>query len=620
MQRLLIVLLVLTHQMVSYAQNYRWQQKVKYKMDIVMDVDANTFTGTQKLEYWNNSPDTLKKVFYHLYWNAFQPGSMMDVRSQLSAQLFIFTDKDGNEISDFDKRFRDFIYTLKPQETGYQKVIALKMNGIVQPFKIQETILEVQLTKPIPPLSKVVFDMNFEAQVPLQTRRGGRDNPVNKVRYAMGQWYPKLCAYDEEGWHPTPYVQREYYGVFGDYEVNITIDKSYVLGGTGYLQNANQFGYGYETPGTKVIPPSTNKVTWKFFAPNVHDFMWCADNDYAHESKQVKDGPLIHIFYKKSTADAKQWRAMLDSCVIAYPFMARTFGAYPYKQFSIVHGSNGATEYPMSTMVKTHGMSGAIHEWLHSWYQGVLATNESLYSWMDEGFTNYAEDRVLAWLRTQEGFAQKENYASYFQYAKSPFTEPLTTHADHFETNYAYNQSAYVKGSVFVEQLGYIVGNKTRDKILLKYYSDWKFKHPNANDFIRVAEKVSGIQLDWYKEYWVNTNKTINYSIDSLWEEDGKTKIRLRNEAEIPMPIDVELTFKDGTKEAHYVPMYLMFGQKQDELNNMPRKVYEPWKWTHPTYTIETSRKLLTVKTVEIDPSLQMADVDRRNNKLELRW
>ena len=589
-------------------------------MDINMDVVTNRFTGKQRLEYWNNSPDTIKKVFYHLYWNAFQPGSMMDLRTQHLSQIIIGKDKNGNDLSDFDRRFRDYVYKLKPEEQGWQKIYSLKMNGVLQPYKVQETILEVALTRPIAPNTKVVFDMEYEAQVPLQTRRAGRDNPVNLVRYGMGQWYPKMCAYDEEGWHPTPYVQREFYGEFGDFEVNITIDKNYIIGGTGYLQNASQIGYGYETPGTKVVRPAGDKLTWKFFAPNVHDFMWCADNDYAHESKQIKDGPLLHIFYKKSTSDAAAWKRMLDSCVMAYPYMAKTFGPYPYKQFSIVHGSNGATEYPMSTMVKTHGMSGAIHEWMHSWYQGVLATNESLYAWMDEGFTQYAEDRVLAFIRKQDGFIYKDTYDSYYQYSRSRFTEPLTTHADHFETNYAYNQSSYVKGAVFVEQLGYIVGNNVRDKILLEYFNQWKFKHPDVNDFIRVAEKMSGIQLDWYKEYWINTTKTINYAIDSLWEENGKTKIRIKNMGPMPMPIDVELSFKDGTKEMHYIPMYLMFGEKPNEEASIPRKVYEPWKWTHPTYIIETDKRIINLKVVEIDPSQQMADIERKNNLLELVW
>src|ERR1700741_3081813 len=251
---------------VACAQPDRWQQRVKYTMDVNMNVTTNQFTGKQRLEYINNSPDTLKKVFYHLYWNAFQPNSMMDNRSRVLGQ------KETNGRPDWDPRVKDRIQNLKPNEIGYQKILSLKMNGVAQNFKMDETILEVRLTKPIPPKSKVVFDMEFEAQVPLQVRRSGRDNPTTKVRYSMSQWYPKICEYDYEGWHPTPYVGREFYGVWGDFDVSISIDKTYILCGTGYLQNPNQIGYGYETPGATVNRPATEKLTWHFLAPNVHDF------------------------------------------------------------------------------------------------------------------------------------------------------------------------------------------------------------------------------------------------------------------------------------------------------------------------------------------------------------
>lgn len=137
---------------------------------------------------------------------------------------------------------------------------------------------------------------------------------------------------------------------------------------------------------------------------------------------------------------------------------------------------------------------------------------------------------------------------------------------------------------------------------------------------MRVAEKVSGMQLDWYKEYWINTTKTIDYAIDSLWEENGKSNIRLRMDGDVPMPIDVLLTFKDGSKLMAYIPQYFMFGAKPVEDHTIPRTQYEPWKWTNATYTFSFDRRLLDVKVVEIDPTQRMADTDRRNNKLELKW
>ncbi|MBV4356989.1 M1 family metallopeptidase [Pinibacter aurantiacus] len=623
----------------AFAQPDRWQQRVNYKMNIDMDVNTNRFTGTQKLEYTNNSPDTLYKVFYHLYFNAFQPNSMMDMRSRELGKIVVRQDAKGNDVRDWDSRVRDRIANLKPDEIGYQKVLSLKMNGIAQPYKVDETILEVTLTKPILPKSKVVFDMQFEAQVPLQIRRSGRDNPMTGVRYSMSQWYPKMSEYDYEGWHPTPYVAREFYGVWGDYDVTISIDKKYVLGGTGYVINGNQIGYGYEDAGVKVIQPAGNKLSWHFVAPNVHDFMWAADPEYKHLVRKTADGVTINVLYnykENDTANDAAWNKIADAAVFVLPFIEKHFGKYPYKQYSFVHGGDGGMEYPMSTLISSPSIGTAFHEWMHTWYQMMMGTNESLYPWMDEGFTSWAETVVSQYYEEQttgNGAAtknelaantvtqniHKDAYAGYFALVKSGREEPLTTHADHFESNFGYSIASYSKGEVFMEQLGYIVGAQVRDKILLNYYNDWHFKHPNVNDFIRVAEKTSGMKLDWYKEYWVNTTKTIDYGIDSLWEENGKTKIRLSRIGKVPMPIDLQLTFKNGSKEIQYVPMYLMFGEKPAE-DNTPRVVNEAWKWTHPTYVVETNHKITDLKLVVIDPSERMADVNRRNNTLQLNW
>jgi hypothetical protein len=596
-----------------FAQPDRWQQRVKYTMNVDMNVQTNQFRGKQKLEYTNNSPDTLTRVFYHLYFNAFQPGSMMDTRSRRQGAV-----NGAGGRPDWDGRVKDRIMNLKPDEIGYQKILALKMNGRPQTFKMMETILEVRLDKPILPKSKVSFEMDFEAQVPLQVRRSGRDNPTSKVQYSMSQWYPKLCEYDNEGWHPTPYVGREFYGVWGDFDVSITIDKKYILGGTGYLQNPNKIGYGYEDKGAIVNRPSGDKLTWRFIAPNVHDFMWAADPEFIHVSRQLRDSLTVHLLYKKTNEAEKDWLNVVDMAEKALPFIEKTFGQYPYKQFSFIHGGDGGMEYPMATLCI--GPGAALHEWMHSWYYGLLGTNESLYPWMDEGFTQYAEERVFAFLNNNTGFAQADNYASYYSLAKSGKEEPLTTHADHYNLNAAYGPAVYSKGAVFVEQLGYIVGAPVRDKILLEYYKKWRFKHPNSSDFIRIAEKVSDMKLDWYKEYWINSTRTIDYSIDSLWEEGGKTNVRLNRIGLMAMPIDLQITFKDGGKELHYIPLNLMYGEKPEENAAIPRKIYEPWKWTHSTYTIATTRKLSEFGSVEIDPSLRLADTDRKNNKLDLKW
>jgi Peptidase family M1 domain len=618
-----------------------WQQRVKYDMTIDMNVETNRFTGKQKLEYWNNSPDTLTRVFYHLYWNAFQPGSMMDVRSQRQGTMA------SPRGADWDARVKDRIAGLKPNEIGYQKIFSLKMNGKPQTFKVLETILEVTLDKPIAPKAKVVFEMEFEAQVPKQIRRSGRDN-AEGVRLSMSQWYPKLCEYDKEGWHPTPYIGREFYGVWGDYDVKISIDKKYIIGATGYLQDPEKVGYGYEKAGTTVNRPAGDKLLWRFVAPNVHDFAWAADPEFIHQSKMIRDSLVLHSFYKVNPDSIRkqynnlpanfkaqlgnnpdsyvklyreQWERVLDEAAYAFPFIDSVFGKYPYKQFSFIQGGDGGMEYPMATLINGAATDNWLHEMLHNWYYGVLATNESIYPWMDEGFVTFAENIVTAYFTQDTNFAHGPTYDTYYHIVKTGKEEALSTHADHYNLNYAYGIASYIKGGVFMEQLGYITGAPVRDKILLEYFKQWKFKHPDLNDFLKIAEKLSGMKLDWYKEYWINTTKTIDYAIDSLWSDGTMTKIRLRKIGLMPMPVDCRLTFKDGTKEMHYVPMFLQFGTKQNEWRDaVAFKTYDAWKWTHDTYIIETKRKLTDVVAAEIDPSLRMADVERKNNKIELKW
>lgn len=601
----------------STAQADRWQQRIKYVMDINVDAKTNIIKGKQNITYTNNSPDTLHRIFIHLFWNAFKPNSMMDVSSRSTENLVLGTDKSGKPVKDFNGGFKKRVADLAPDEEGYCNVLKFYNNGRQQKTKLHETILEVMLDKPILPRSTTAFTTEFECQVPKLSRRSGRDSKEG-VRYSIGQWYPKIAEYDYEGWHADDYTGHEFYGVWGDFDVNITIDKDYKLGATGVLQNASAVGWGYNEEGSPLKAVEGIVRTWKFLAKNVHDFVWAADPEYKHFTRQTTNGPLLHFIYENDSTFAK-CQATADSCVMIYSYMAKTFGAYPYAVYSFIQGGGGGTEYPMATLVKDFGFETAVHEWCHSWYQMMLGTNENLYAWMDEGFADYAEAKVLAWVRKKEFFEGASEYDYYFNIARSRFDEPMSTAANLYSTNLAYNTNSYYKGAVFLRQLGYIVGEENMDKILLEYYRLWRFKHPNPNDFIRVAEKVSDMQLQWYKVYMLNTLKTVDYKIDSLWEEGGVSKIRLKRIGEIPMPIDLELRFKDGSKELHYIPLNLMFGEKKAE-NTTQRIVHEEWRWTHPTYVIEFKKRLTDLKEAEIDPTKRLADIERRNNLLQLNW
>jgi Peptidase family M1 domain len=592
----------------SQAQDFRWQQRAEYTMEVRLDVKTHKVTGTQKLVYYNNSKDTLAKVYYHLFFNAFQPGSMMDVRSR--------------NIADPDPRVGDRIAKLSDSEIGYQHIQSLKQDGKDITWVVNGTLLEVALAKPMLPNTKATFDMQFETQVPMQIRRSGR-NSKEGIAYSMTQWYPKIAEYDFKGWHAYQYVAREFHGVWGDFDVKITIDPSFVIGGTGILQNADKVGHGYQKPTTKVNKPSGD-ITWHFVAKNVIDFAFAADPDYTHETAQVSNGPLLHFFYQKNDKTATNWEELKTYSVKHFEFMNRTFGKYPYESYSIIQGGDGGMEYPMCTLITGERNLGSLvgvmaHEVAHSWYQGVLASNEALYPWIDEGFTDFASQESEAFMTGEDNAtAHDGSYAGYYALVKSGLQEPISQHSDHYNTNRAYGTAAYSMGTVFLNQLKYIIGDDAFYTGMRKYYNTWKFKHPEPNDFIRTMEKQSGLQLNWYMSYWVNTTKRIDYGIKNIVEKEGNTFITVERVGDFPMPIDLLVNYKDGSKELVYIPTNETLGNKPIEDKAIKRTNVQAWPWVYPIYTLRLDRKPNEISTIEIDPSQRMADIERRNNKVEV--
>jgi len=602
-----IILLGLTSVIAQNNAAY-WQQHVDYTMDVNMDVETFQYTGTQKLVYTNNSPDTLSRVYYHLYFNAFRPGSEMDVRLQ--------TIEDGDRRMMNDGQSR--IASLNESEMGYLHPISLTQDGAETTYSEEGTILVVDLAKPILPGGKTTLDMEFEGQVPIQIRRSGRNNKEG-VALSMSQWYPKLSEYDFEGWHPNPYIAREFHGVWGDFDVKLTLDKTYVVGGTGYLQNPNEVGYGYEAEGVKVKRRGKT-LTWHFKAPNVHDFMWAADPEYVHETVQMENGPALHFFYKNKPELGENWKNLQPKTVAAMEFFSKNIGPYPYEQYSVIQGGDGGMEYAMGTLITGERKFGSlvgvmVHEMAHSWFQHILATNESKHSWMDEGFTSFISSLCMNEIMGQNKANPFErSYRSYYALVKSGKEQPQSTHADRYDTNYAYGVAAYSKGAVFLSQLGYVIGQDKLMETLKRYYETFKFKHPVPNDIKRVAEKVSGMELDWYLTDWTQTTNSIDYGIKEIIEENGKTKVILERVGLMPMPLDILVVDANGNRETYYVPLRMMRGEKANPYAGLKRTVVDDWAWAYPTYELVIDKPLSQIAGVMIDPSGLMADVNQENN------
>ncbi len=574
-----------------------------------MDVNNYKYGGTQNLVYTNNSPETLDRVYYHMYFNAFQPGSEMDIRLQ--------------NVADPDERMfragQSRISVLKEDEQGYLHAMSLKQDGKDVSYSLEGTVLEVSLDQPIAPGSSTELTMEFEGQVPVQIRRSGRNNSEG-VALSMSQWYPKIAAYDFEGWHADPYIAREFHGEWGDFDVKLTIDKDYVVGGSGYLQNPEEVGHGYQKPGTEPKKVKGKNLTWHFKAPMVHDFMWAADPDYIHDTLQMENGPALHFFYKDKPELKENWKNLQPKTRDAMEFFNKNIGPYPYDQYSVVQGGDGGMEYAMSTLITGERSFGSlvgvtVHELAHSWFQHLLATNESKHAWMDEGFTSFISSLCMNEIMDQNKENPFENsYKGYYALVQSGKEQPQTTHADRFDLNFAYGISAYSKGSIFLSQLGYVVGQDKLMASLRKFYDKFKFKHPVPNDIKRTVEMESGLELDWYLTDWTQTTNTIDYGISVVSGQEGKTQVTLERIGLMPMPLDILVVYKDDSRETFYTALRMMRGEKDNPYPDIKRTILPDWPWAFSSYEFSIDRSLEDIQAIVIDPSQLMADIDRNNN------
>ena len=583
-----------------HAQYPGWQQEMDCTMDITMDVDVHQYSGVIDLTYINHSPDVLERIPFHLFFNAFQPGSMMDVRSR--------------NIADPDPRVGDRIVQLPEEEWGWIRVREARVGKTDATFTTEGTIGWLDLPKALAPGKKVRLHLEWDAQVPRQIRRSGWMNKQG-VEYSMTQWYPRLCEYDHHGWHTNPYIGREFHGVWGDFDVTIHMPAAYMIGGTGVLQNPEDCGHGYSDGAT----PTEGMIDWHFVAEDVIDFAWAADPDFVHKTLQMEDGPLLHFIHQADTSYGA-WDELPAIAARAMQFYSDHVGTYPWPQYTVIEGGDGGMEYPMCTLVRGNRNLRSLvgvtaHEMAHAWFQGLLATNESLHEWMDEGFTSWIESEFLA-----EEFNESRDqphywaYGGYLNLVRDGGEEPLSTHADHYVTNRAYGTGAYSKGEVLMNQLAAVIGREARDAGILRYFDEWSFKHPGPVDFKRVMERESGLELDTYFQYMLHSTHHVDVAIRSVVVTADSTTLTLERVGRLPLPVDVRITSATGEVTDHHIPQVVTQGHRPIAEGEF---LHHAWPWTNPTYTLTLPRSLPGC-TVEIDAAKLTADADRSNNRVEL--
>jgi hypothetical protein len=576
-----------------------WQQRSDYDIRCTLDIEAKMLSGTERITYTNNSPDTLRRYFIHLYPNAYKSA-------------------DSELYRDFYPGTWAFLRDLPEEKRGWLEIDTLTVGGEPADFTVSGTLLAGRFPRPLPPGGTVIFDMSFREKI---RRRIGRAGYIGD-HYDMAQWYPKIVVYDKTGWHEDQFRLGEFYGEFGTYDVSMTLPDQYVIAATGlpvegdpgWTRNKKpehmESGGGGHPGGHPGGAPVADSGGWaggrhdaglslspktvRFRAVDVHDFAWCADPLFVVEETKIGDYS-VRSFYRRWN---RAWAdSVLSRTVSTMKRLDGLVGPYGWPQISIVDSpTHGGMEYPMLVMNGSPDMALIVHEVTHMWFYGMLANNERDEAWLDEGPAQYF---MFDWLAANTGQKDLWNRIgdSVIELQRSGYAEPVATPYQDFESGG--RTMVYNKSALFLRALRIMVGDEDFDEILKEYFRTWKFKHVDGEAFLAVCEDVTGLDLDDFFKQWIYSAKSCDYRLDRFKrrEEGGLhwADVRIKRKGDMILPITLEFRLADGSVS-------------EERLDGMPRV-------TERSFSFESKPR-----SVSINPRNEILDIYQLDNNSSGRW
>jgi len=646
MKQIIVTLLVLASTAAGIAQELReyrstnnkyywkhrkpdeayWQQDVHYKIDASVDETTHIIHGSEKLEYWNNSPDTLQYVYFRLFQNAFVKGSYLH---QLQKEL---------KVNSRHGRY---------EAAGLGIVVEnLKVEGQETHMELDNTILKVYLPKPLPPNSSITFTMDFQTYFDNggSTRRRMKMYPAwGFMHYNGVQWFPKIAVYDRKfGWDTYQHLNKEFYADFGVYDVSLDFASNYIVEATGELQNRKEVlpddlrekldvkhfkNKPWNEPPSAIVPYEKGKrKIWRFHAENVHDFAFTADPSYRISTAYWNGIECVGLVQEPHAAGWQNSGPFVAEIIKTF---SEDIGMYAYPKMIAADAADGM-EYPMLTLDggAEPGYRGLlVHEIGHNWFYGMVGSNETYRAAMDEGFTQF----ITSWgLNKIDGKYLKENppcskwkkrfyertesrdarvYNAYIYNALNGEPKPLNTHSNdfndalHHEGGYG---MVYYKTATMLYSLQYVLGDSLFQAAFRNYFEQWKFAHPYFEDFRSSIINFTNVDLNWFFDQWLETTKTIDYSISKIKRVPGSDSFRIHftRSGQMQMPIDFTVTEKDGNQKSYHIPN--TWFTKETDATVLPK--WYGWSKIQPRYTA-TVYAPSGIKEIQIDTSERLADI-----------
>ncbi len=580
---------------------FQWQQRVSYEIRADLDTEEHSLRAVEYLTYYNNSPDVLETLYIHLYANAYR--DLNTVYAEETKRLGRYG----------EAKF----FKLRETERGYIDIINVIHDNRSLKFEIQETIMAIFLNEPMKSGDTLVLRFDFYLKIPKQfSRLGYKDK-----HYEVVQWYPKICVFDEDGWHRDSYhAIGEFYGEFGCFDVEISLPANYVVAATGERIDSldKEFIDLLSLSGERLHIKSETK-TVRFHAENVHDFAWVCDPDFLVKRHEVDD---ITLFIFCLRQNEKKWRNAGSYAIDAVKRYNQWYGKYPYENLSVVNGyySAGGMEYPQLVIISSgedwltrQFEEVIIHEIGHQWFYGILGSNEMDEAWLDEGFTTYTQIRYFEDKYGKENSLFKipflpplsdryYNKLIYYITQTNDLEKPILTSAyEHIDVPMSYFNSAYAKPALFLFNLEGIIGRQRFDLILKRYFLDYRFRHPRTEDFIRICEEESGQNLRSLFSQFLSTTDYADWAVKGVKAHS----VEIENRGKLLVPVDV---FVEAESGAH---VFRIDAQKNNHVIELPKSagtikkvVIDPYGYSlEPNYWNNYYPRKVSIKPIFNFPS-----------------
>jgi Peptidase family M1 domain len=586
-----------------------WQQRADYDLKATIDTAAKRVNGSMMLRYTNNSPDTLRYLWFQTEQNAFKAGSLNSYIFPPASRFGALNFEGGDVIEHFDQ-------LTGPTTKPVRKALTVRDN---------ETVTRVDLAAPLAPGQTATFDVAWHFNVPEHgADRMGRDGSL----YEIAQWYPRVAVYDDlRGFNTEPYLgQGEFYLEYGDYTLEVTVPAGYIIAATGALENAREVLTPSEIAKlaqaaksdqpVQIIsqtdlksgaarPKASGTLTWKFRSKNVRDVVFAASPDYIWDASSW-NGHMANAYYRPSAIDT--WKDAADMSRMSIQEYSERWFPYPWPQISAVEGPISGMEYPMLAMENKSAdkydlYNVVTHEIGHMWYPMLVGSNERIHMWQDEGFNTF-----INYFSEARRFPEKGDYTTRVRndreqaverFMKAGFDQPLEVAADRIDPQIL-GENAYVKTAVGLSLLREeILGPASFDDAFREYTRRWAFKHPTPEDFYKTIEDASGRRLDYFWREWFIENPHFDQAIDTVVQRQvggiDSVAVVFANRARGVLPIHARFTFDDGTKQDFDYPA-------------------EVWSTNTVFYLRRYGFDGKKVAKIELDPDHRLVDINRANN------